>query len=151
MGIDATFKTRRGQFKARKPASTWQPAGSRAHLSAGRGRLRPRRLTLYLAAGDSLGRTGPIIGDNDPDHMEKIVKFNELLANCVIFHNAVELTSVLNELTATGHPVRAEDVATLSPYSTRHILRFGDYVLDLTPPRTAVNTHLVLDLDQQSR
>ncbi len=90
-----------------------------------------------------------VIGDNDPDHMEKIVKFNELLANCVIFYNAVELTLVLNEISAKGHPVRAEDVATLSPYATRHILRFGDYVLDLTPPRTAVNAHL--DLDQEPR
>jgi TnpA family transposase len=38
-----------------------------------------------------------IMSDNDSDHMEKIVKFNELFANCAIFYNAVELTSVLNE------------------------------------------------------
>jgi len=27
---------------------------------------------------------GEVIGRNDPDYQEKIVKFNELLANCVI-------------------------------------------------------------------
>ncbi len=89
----------------------------------------------------SFGNAG-VIGDNDPDHMEKIVKFNELLANCVIFYNAAELTVVLNQLAAEGHPVRGEDVAALSPYATRHILRFGDYVLDLSPPTSVVSTHL---------
>jgi TnpA family transposase len=92
----------------------------------------------------SFGNAG-VIADNDPDHMEKIVKFNELLANCVIFYNAAELTVVLNQLAAEGLPVRGEDVAALSPYATRHILRFGDYVLDITPPISAVSTHLELD------
>lgn len=92
----------------------------------------------------SFGNAG-VIADNDPDHMEKIVKFNELLANCVIFYNAAELTVVLNQLAAEGHPVRGEDIAALSPYTTRHILRFGDYVLDLSPPTSAVSTHLELD------
>lgn len=92
----------------------------------------------------SFGNAG-VIGDNDPEHMEKIIKFNELLANCVIFYNAAEMTAVLNQLAAQGRPVRSEDVAALSPYATRHILRFGDYVLDLSPPKTAVNTHLDVD------
>jgi len=47
--------------------------------------------------------------------MEKILKFNDLLANCVIFDNAAELTVVLNQLAAEGHPVRGEDVAARSP------------------------------------
>jgi hypothetical protein len=51
---------------------------------------------------------------------------------------------VLNQLAAEGHPVHGEDVAALSPYATRHILRFGDYVLDLSPPTSAVSTHLEL-------
>jgi TnpA family transposase len=28
---------------------------------------------------------GGVLADNDPDHHEKIVKFNELLANCAIY------------------------------------------------------------------
>lgn len=91
----------------------------------------------------SFGNTG-IIGHNDPDHMEKVVKFNELLANCVIFYNAAALTDILNQLAADGHPVTSDDIAALSPYTTKHVLRFGDYVLDTTPPADVVNTHLRL-------
>ncbi len=94
----------------------------------------------------SFGNAG-IIADNDPEHMKKVVKFNELLANCVIFYNAAELTAVLNQLCVEGNRLRSEDIAALSPYTTNHILRFGDYVLDLSPPRTAVNTHLDLSTE----
>lgn len=31
---------------------------------------------------------GKLMGHNDPDHQEKVVKFNELLANCVIYSTA---------------------------------------------------------------
>jgi TnpA family transposase len=37
----------------------------------------------------TFGNAG-VISDNDPDTMEKIVKFNELLANCLIFHTSIE-------------------------------------------------------------
>jgi hypothetical protein len=84
----------------------------------------------------SFGNAG-VIGDNDPDHLEKIVKSTARSS-----YNAAELTVVLNQLAGEGHPVRGEDVAALSPNSTRHILRFGDYVLDLTPPSSTVSTHL---------
>jgi len=35
----------------------------------------------------SFGNAG-VIGDNDPDHIENVVRFNELRANCMIFCNA---------------------------------------------------------------
>jgi len=47
---------------------------------------------------------GEVIGRNDPDHQEKIVKFNELLANCVIYQNACDITAAANALAADGHP-----------------------------------------------
>ena len=37
-------------------------------------------------------------------------------------------------LLAEGYPVKHEDLATLSPYQTRHIKRFGDYVFTVTSP-----------------
>ncbi len=73
------------------------------------------------------------------------MKFNELLANIVVFHNTVELTDILNALKAEGKKVRAADVAALSPYTTRHIRRFGDYTLDTSPPDRSVQPHLDLD------
>ena len=40
----------------------------------------------------------------------------------------------LQGLIEDGFPVTREDVAGLSPYITRKIKRFGDYVIDLSAP-----------------
>jgi hypothetical protein len=66
------------------------------------------------------------------------------LANIVIYSNACDITAVVNQLAAEGHPVDPEDLATISPYITEHIRRFGDYVLDLTPPDAEPDTRLEL-------
>jgi hypothetical protein len=54
-----------------------------------------------------------------------------VVANAVIFQNVVDQTAILRELMDEGYPVAREDLATLSPYLTGHIKRFGDYVIDL--------------------
>ena len=77
---------------------------------------------------------GKLIGHNDPDHQEKVVKFNELIANCVIYSNACDITDAANALAAEGHPVDTDDLATVSPYITNTIRRFGNWTLNLTPP-----------------
>lgn len=87
---------------------------------------------------------GETIGRNDPEYQEKIVKFNELLANCVIYSTACDITAVANALAADGHPVDREDLATIVPYITHTVRRFGDWVLDLTPPETVPVTRLDL-------
>ncbi len=92
----------------------------------------------------TFGHAG-VISDNDPDTMEKIVKFNELVANCLIFRTSVDMMRVLNQLQREGYELDPADVATLSPYLTRHIRRFGDYVLDLSPPADLPEAHLELN------
>jgi hypothetical protein len=87
---------------------------------------------------------GETIGRNDPDYQEKIVKFNELLANCVIYQNSCDITAAANALAADGHPVDPDDLATISPYITHTIRRFGDWVLDLSPPEVQPATRLEL-------
>ncbi len=72
-----------------------------------------------------------IIADNDPEEQEKVIKYNDLVANAVILQNVVDLTAVLRELTREGYGIESEAVATLSPYMTSHIKRFGDYVIDM--------------------
>ena len=72
-----------------------------------------------------------IIAHNDPIEQEKIIKYNDLIANAVIFHNVVDLTDILSDLKREGHLVTRDDVAVLSPYMTSHIKRFGDYLIDL--------------------
>jgi TnpA family transposase len=78
-----------------------------------------------------------IIAHNDPIEQEKMIKYNDLIANAVIFHNVVDLTDILRNLKRDGYLIAREDVAALSPYMTSHIKRFGDYLIDLdTVPQT---------------
>jgi TnpA family transposase len=78
-----------------------------------------------------------IIAHNDPIEQEKMIKYNDLIANAVIFHNVVDLTDILRDLKRDGYLIARKDVASLSPYMTSHIKRFGDYLIDLdTVPQT---------------
>jgi TnpA family transposase len=67
-----------------------------------------------------------------PDEQEKRLKYNHLLTNAVAIQNVIDLTRAVRALVAEGYPVKHEDLATLSPYQTRHIKRFGDYVFTVT-------------------
>jgi hypothetical protein len=62
-------------------------------------------------------RGGKLIGQNDPDHQEKVIKFNELLANCVMYSTALDITDAANDIAAEGQPVDLDDLATVSPTS----------------------------------
>ncbi|EGT0000526.1 transposase [Clostridium perfringens] len=72
-----------------------------------------------------------IICENDPDEQNKIIKYNELLANSVILHNVIDISNVLKKIVADGVLVTKDDIQSLSPYMTSHIKRFGEYVIDL--------------------
>ncbi|MEH2216562.1 MAG: Tn3 family transposase [Nostoc sp.] len=72
-----------------------------------------------------------VIASNDPEQQEKTIKYGDLVANAVIFHNVVDLTEVLLQLRIEGFFWEREDLAALSPYLTSHIKRFGDYLIDL--------------------
>ncbi len=85
-----------------------------------------------------------VIANNDPEEQEKIIKYNDLIANAVVFHNAVDLTSVLRQLKREGYLVVRNDVAALSPYLTSHIKRFGDYLIDLDAVPQALDEEMVL-------
>ncbi|MEU7633045.1 Tn3 family transposase [Nocardia sp. NPDC049220] len=74
----------------------------------------------------SFGNNG-VLADNDPVEQEKLIKFNTLLANLVIFHNALEITDVVRRLVAEGWTITADQLAALSPYPRAHISRFGAY------------------------
>jgi TnpA family transposase len=88
-----------------------------------------------------------IIAENDPEEQEKMIKYNDLVANAVIFHNVVDQSRILAELMAEGFPVEREDVMALSPYLTLHIKRFGEYILDLlTLPQPLSSIELAFSL-----
>jgi hypothetical protein len=69
-----------------------------------------------------------------------LIKFRE----CVIYSNACDITAAANAFSGDGHPIDTDDLATISPYITHTIRRFGDWVLDLSPPEAAPVTTLDL-------
>ncbi len=58
------------------------------------------------------------------------MKYNHLVANCVIFYNVFAMSQALQGLEASGAPVSDAVLAALSPYLTAHINRLGRYELD---------------------
>ncbi|WP_158931647.1 Tn3 family transposase [Acidisphaera sp. S103] len=74
---------------------------------------------------------GPVIKSGDPVEQEKQLKYASLVANTIMLSNVADLTAVLSEMAADGHPVTPALVASLSPYTRAHILRFGQYALDM--------------------
>jgi hypothetical protein len=88
---------------------------------------------------------GKLIGHNDPDYQEKVIKFNELLANCVMYSTALDITDAANDIAAEGQSVDVDDLATVSPYITHTVRRFGNWTLNLTPPDDVPNTRLDLE------
>ncbi len=71
-----------------------------------------------------------MLADNDPAEQEKLIKLNTLLANLVIFHNALDIMDVVRGLVAEGWTITADQLAALSPYLRGHITRFGAYATD---------------------
>ncbi|HEY9750991.1 MAG TPA: Tn3 family transposase [Allocoleopsis sp.] len=78
----------------------------------------------------SFGGEG-VISTNNREEQRKLIRYNHLIANCLIFYNVVEISRILQELTVEGYPLEADAIATLSPYWTQHVNRFGFYDLDL--------------------
>ena len=61
---------------------------------------------------------------------KKIIKYNHLVANCLIFYNVFQLTQILHEYIQQGNKVDEDVLSDLSPYLTFHVNRFGKYRLD---------------------
>ncbi|WP_461712291.1 Tn3 family transposase [Streptomyces sp. DSM 41013] len=68
-----------------------------------------------------------VIADNDPVEQEKAMKFNALLTNAVVFHNALDIAEIVRQLLEEGWEIDPEELARISPYLTEHINRFGEY------------------------
>jgi len=90
---------------------------------------------------------GGIIAENDRAEQRKIIKYNHLLANCLIFHNVCMMSRALYTLRAEGAQIEPETVAALSPYIRSHITRFGQYTLDLTRTPAPIEYELLIFTD----
>lgn len=76
------------------------------------------------------GKDG-VITSNDPLEQEKRLKYLDLVASAVILQNAVDISLAVQTLSASGYRINQRLLSTLSPYVTRKIKRYGDYVVDL--------------------
>lgn len=94
------------------------------------------KVEAYNGFSKWLNFGGEILQENDPEEQEKLIKYNTLVANALIFQNVIDQTRIIKNLMLEGFKFKAEDLKILSPYLTAHIKRFGDYVVDLTetPP-----------------
>jgi TnpA family transposase len=69
-----------------------------------------------------------LIQDNVRDEQLKVIKYNHLIANLLIFHNCKSMTQALKELQDEGLTLTSEILQALSPYR-QHPSRFGRYEL----------------------
>jgi TnpA family transposase len=74
---------------------------------------------------------GGVIAENIRDEQRKIIKYNHLVANLLIFHTLVTMMRTLQRLENEGHVIEKEVLEVLSPYQTEHINRFGNYTVNM--------------------
>lgn len=59
------------------------------------------------------------------------------------------MSYILKELSANGVEFTKSDVSALRPYITRHIKRFGDYVIDLQNIPKAIDMTISIPMKQE--
>ncbi|NNM52682.1 MAG: Tn3 family transposase, partial [Pseudomonadales bacterium] len=69
-----------------------------------------------------------LIQENVREEQLKVIKYNHLIANLLIFHNCKSMTQALKELQDEGMVLTPEILRALSPYR-QHLSRFGTYEL----------------------
>ncbi len=70
-----------------------------------------------------------VIRYNSREEQRKVIRYNHLVANLLVFHNVVSMTRELQNLIDEGYAVTPEIISRLSPYKNEHINRFGTYEL----------------------
>lgn len=70
-----------------------------------------------------------VLRTNSRVEQEKAVIANQLLANSVIAQTVADQTRIIQQLKREGYPFTLSDAKHLSPYLTRHILRFGKFAV----------------------
>ena len=86
---------------------------------------------------------GGVIADNMRANQRKIIRFNHLLANMLIFHTVVYQTKAVNKLRGQGIEIPDEILSGISPYWTEHINRFGMFQLNMEDERAEIEYSLL--------
>ncbi len=85
---------------------------------------------------------GGVIGDNLRFNQRKIIKFNHLVANMLIFHTVAHQTKAINKLRSQGVDIPIEILTDIAPYWTEHINRFGAFHLNMGKMATKIEYDL---------
>ena len=110
------------------------------------------KIEAYNGFAKWLSFGGDVIPENDPDEQQKRLRYNDLVAACVIVQNAVDMSRTFRELEGERNGVRRSDLAFLSPYGTSHLKRFGEYRLDLQkPPESWLEEPMFRDALREAR
>jgi TnpA family transposase len=70
-----------------------------------------------------------VLRTNSRVDQEKAMIANQLVANAVISQTVADQTRIIQQLKSEGYPFKLSDVKHLSPYLTRHLLRFGKFTV----------------------
>jgi Tn3 transposase DDE domain len=68
-----------------------------------------------------------VLRTNSRVDQEKAMIATQLVANALISQTVADQTRAIQELKTEGYPFKLSDVKHLSPYLTRHLLRFGKF------------------------
>ena len=130
---------------ARSDATAMELVGSN-DVTHGAGTERISRTTRPVARSRILTTLSPgqAAAKSEPSGL---IKFNTLLANLVIFHNALDSIHVVRDLVAEGWTITADQLAALSPYLRSHITRFGAYTTDELALRPAAFNPVLKEVD----
>jgi hypothetical protein len=80
-----------------------------------------------------------VIKSGDPVEQEKQLKYATLVANLIMLSNVADMTEVLATMAADGHAVTPELARHVSPYTRKHLLRFGRLHLDIDDQPAPLN------------
>ncbi|QDO84065.1 Tn3 family transposase [Shewanella psychropiezotolerans] len=77
---------------------------------------------------------GTVIKSGDPAEQSKRMKYMDVVTNAIMLQNVADLTEVLHTMSKDGFTITTELVSSLSPYIRGHILRFGQWALNMEDP-----------------
>lgn len=93
---------------------------------------------------------GGTLRTNNRDEQRKRIKYNHLVANCLILYNVSEMSRILNDLIQEGYNIEPEMLAVLRPYITKDKNRLGQYNLDLNRQQQEIKYELPITFAKKS-
>ncbi|MEM9949574.1 MAG: Tn3 family transposase [Cyanobacteria bacterium P01_D01_bin.36] len=100
----------------------------------------------WIAFGDA-----GVLRTNNREELRKRIKYNHLVANCLILYNVFEMSRILNELAQEGYRIEPVAIEGLNPYLTKHANRLGQYSLDINREPQPIQYDLPILMAEKSK